>query len=96
MEGSIGDRRFFLNTVSFPCFSADSSTFRELTAGHETWTNIDILLSYSGQSVVHYTDNKAVVCISILGGASRQTKLKKMALEIFLTSQCISLPYVDF
>jgi hypothetical protein len=62
--------------------SAESSTFRELTAVHETWTNIDIFTFYTGQSVTHYTDNKAVVCI--LGGGSRQPKLQVLALEIFL------------
>jgi hypothetical protein len=53
--------------------SAESSTFREFMAVYETWTNIDILSSYTGQSVAHYTDNKAVVCI--LGRGSRQLKL---------------------
>jgi hypothetical protein len=62
--------------------SDESSTFRELTAVHETWTNIDILSSYQNQSVTHYTDNKAVVCI--LGGGSRNVKLQALALEIFL------------
>jgi hypothetical protein len=67
---------FYLNCVSRPFTtseSAESSTFREFMAVYETWTNIDILSSYTGQSVAHYTDNKAVVCI--LGRGSRQLKL---------------------
>ena len=49
---------------------------------HETWTDITILVEFKGQTVGHYADNKGVVCI--LGNGSRQPKLQKMALEIYL------------
>ena len=40
--------------------SQESSTFKELTAVHETWTNPNILIEYANKTVGHYTDNKAV------------------------------------
>ena len=40
---------------------------------HEVWTNEDNLIEFAGQTVGHYTDNKAVVFI--LSGGSRQPKL---------------------
>ena len=53
--------------------SEESSTFSELTAVHETWTDITILVEFQGQPVCHYKDNKAV------GNGSRQPKLQKLA-----------------
>ena len=44
--------------------SQESSTFKELTAVHETWTNPNILIEYANKTVGHYTDNKAVSFIS--------------------------------
>ena len=63
--------------------SEESSTFKELTAIHETWTREDVLIEFSGQTVGHYTDNKG--CVFILGGGSRQLKLQALALAIFLS-----------
>ena len=91
--GDVSDRGFFVYKVnskqrlfSRP-FTAvefqESSTFRELTAVHETWTNEDILAEFSGKTVGHYTDNKAVTYI--LSGGSRNFRLQKLSLEIFLT-----------
>ena len=39
--------------------SQESSTFRELTAIHETWIKEDNFRKFSGQTVGHYTDNKS-------------------------------------
>ena len=63
--------------------SQESSTFKDLTAIHETWIKEDNLREFSGQTVGHYTDNKA--CVFILGGGSRQPKLQSLALAIFLS-----------
>ena len=62
--------------------SEESSTFKELTAVHETWTNEDILVEFANNTVGHYTDNKAVTFI--LSGGSRNPRLQKLALEVFL------------
>ena len=68
-----------------PAESEESSTFRELKAVHETWTNIEILVEFEGQTVGHYTDNKAVVFI--LGSFSRHTKIEMYGNEGFPVSQ---------
>ena len=62
--------------------SEESSTFKELTAVHETWTKEDILIEFENRTVGHYTDNKAVTYI--LSGGSRNPRLQKLALEVFL------------
>ena len=65
-----------------PAEAAESSTFRELTAVHETWTKEDVLVEFAGQTVGHYTDNVAVVYI--LGSGSTQPKLQALALDVFM------------
>ena len=49
---------------------------------HEVWTNEDTLAEFAGQTVGHYTDNKAV-CYIIVGGY-RQPKLQSLVMSIFL------------
>ena len=44
-----------------PAEAKESSTFRELTAVHETWNNEVVLVEFEGQTVGHYTHNKAVM-----------------------------------
>ena len=63
--------------------SQESSTFKELTAVHETWTNPDILNEFAGKTIGHYGDNKAICYI--LAGGSRQPKLQKLVLDIFMS-----------
>ena len=63
--------------------SKESSTFRELTTVHEVWTDEPTLIEFAGQSIGHYTDNKAVCCIML--GGSRQANFQKLALAIFLS-----------
>ena len=55
-----------------PAEPEESSTFRELTAVHETWTNVEVLVEFEGKTVGHNTYNKAVVFI--LGSGSKQPK----------------------
>ena len=46
--------------------SEESSTFKELTAIHDTWLDETNLREFEGETVGHYTD------MCILGGGSRQ------------------------
>ena len=100
--GDASDRGFFVYKVnskqrlfSRP-FTAvefqESSTFKELTAVHETWTNDEILTEFSGKTVGHYTDNKAVTFI--LSGGSRNPRLQKLSLEIFLALRKFRIVWV--
>ena len=66
-----------------PPEAAESFTFRELTAVHETWTKEDVLVEFAGQTVVHYTANVATVYI--IGSGSRQPKLQALALDVFMS-----------
>ena len=72
--------------------SQESSTFKELTAVHETWTNPDILNEYTGKTIGHYGDSKAI-CLNLAGG-SRQPKLQKLALDIFLSLRTFNIVLV--
>jgi hypothetical protein len=93
VAGDASDRGFFVYKVEskqrlfsrpFTAVeSQESSTFKELTAVHETWTNPDILNEYAGKTIGHYGDNKAI-CF-ILAGGSRQPNLQTLALDIFLS-----------
>ena len=70
VAGDASDRGFFVYKVeskqrlfSRPftvAESKESSTFKELTAVHETWKNVDILKEFAGKTVGHYGD-KAVI-----------------------------------
>ena len=92
IAGDASDKGFFTykvdskdRVISRPFTAAESkesSTFRELTTVHEVWTDEETLTEFAGQTVGHYTDNKAV-CF-IMGGGSRQPKLQKLAMSIFL------------
>ena len=66
-----------------PAEAKESSTFRELTAVHETWTDKVIFVDFEGQTVGHYTDNVAVVYILCSG--SKQPKLQSLAMEVFMS-----------
>ena len=61
---------------------AQSSTYRELLAFYETWTDEKVLSSFSGQKVAHHTDNKAMVYIIAKG--SRNRRLQPMIMEVIL------------
>ena len=61
---------------------AQSSTYRELLAFYETWTDEKVLSSFSGQIVAHHTDNKAMVYIIAKG--SRNRRLQPMIIEVIL------------
>jgi hypothetical protein len=92
VAGDASDRGFFVYKVASKqrlfsrpfsvAESQESSTFKELTAVHETWTNKDILAEFTGNTVGHYTDNKAVTFI--LSGGSRNPGFQKFSSEIFL------------
>jgi hypothetical protein len=93
VAGDASDRGFFVyklgskQRLSSRPFTAaeseESSTFKELTAVHETWTKEDILIEFENRTVAHYTDNKSVTYI--LSGGSRNPRLQKLALEVFLS-----------
>ena len=59
-----------------------SSTWRELTSVHETWTNTEVLHRFRGARVAHYTDNKAVAAIVMRG--SRNVRLQPMIVQVTL------------
>ena len=64
VAGDASDRGFFMykveskqRLISRPFTAAESqesSTFKELTAVHETWTNPDILYEYGNRTIGHY------------------------------------------
>ena len=60
----------------------ESSTYRELIAFHDTWTNLNNLNKFKGMRVAHHTDSQALV--HILGKGSRNRKLQPMVMEAFL------------
>ena len=57
----------------------ESSTWRELSAFHETWTNKDNLEEFKNSRVAHYSDSQAMVYI--VGRGSRNRKLQPMIVE---------------
>ena len=59
-----------------------SSTWRELSAFHDTWTNQDNLHHFAGKRVCHYTDSQAMA--SIVSKGSRNPKLQPMVMEAVL------------
>ena len=61
---------------------AKSSTFRELLALAETWTNVKTLLRYKNSRVKHCTDNKAVSFILVSG--SSKPDLHKLVVDVAL------------
>ena len=73
-------------TLASRAFSAEeqlqSSTWREMKAVQETWTNPGILGRFSGCRVAHYTDNKAVAAIVSKG--SRNPRLQPLVVETVL------------
>ena len=88
VAGGASDRGFFVYRVnskqrlfSGPFTAAESqesSTFQELIAVIETWINEDFLVKFTGNTVGHYTDTKAVTFI--LSGGSRNPGLQKLSL----------------
>ena len=66
VAGDASDRGFFVYKVeskqrlysrpSTVAESKESSTFKELTAVHESWKNVDILKELAGKTVGHYGD----------------------------------------
>ena len=66
-----------------PTEAKESSTFCELTAVQETWTNEVVLIEFEGQTVGHYNDNVAVVFI--LDSGSKQPKLQALAMDVFMS-----------
>ena len=52
----------------------ENSTFRELKAFHETWTNISNLEIYHGQRISHHVDNQGMVHIIIKGSCNRKLR----------------------
>ena len=67
-------------------FSAEerlqSSTWRELKAVHEVWTDPAMLKRFSGSRISHYTDNKAVAAIIAKG--TRNPRLQPLVVQTVL------------
>ena len=67
-------------------FSAEerlqSSTWRELKAVHEVWTDPVMLKRFSGSRISHYTDNKAVA--GIIAKGSRNPRLQPLVVQTVL------------
>jgi hypothetical protein len=61
---------------------AESSTFRELLAFRDTWTDEATLRSFRGKRVTHYSDSKAM-CIIVMKG-SKNRKLQPLVVEALL------------
>ena len=62
--------------------SLQSSTYRELVAFHDIWTNKSMLERFSGKRVTHFTDSKAMVFI--INGGSRNMKLQPLVVQTIL------------
>ena len=60
----------------------ESSTFRELTAFHDVWTNTQVCERFRNMSVHHYTDSKAMMYI--IGGGSKQPRLQRLLRDAIL------------
>ena len=66
-----------------------SSTWRELTAFRDAWTNPDILKKFEGTGILHYTDNQAVVHVLAMG--SRNARLYPLVVETILALRKYSI-----
>ena len=66
-----------------------SSTWRELAAVRDTWTNTEVLRQFKGCRVSHYTDSQAMA--SVLTKGSRNTKLHPMVMEVALALRQYSI-----
>jgi hypothetical protein len=60
-----------------------SSTFRELLAFKDTWTDPGVLVKFQGKHVTHFTDSKAMASIVMKG--SRNPRLQPLVLEAVLS-----------
>ena len=60
---SLNAKERFVSRPFSAAKNAKSSTFKELTACHETYMSNTILDSYTGERIAHYTDNLALVFI---------------------------------
>ena len=61
---------------------SQSSTWRELAAFHETWTDQTVLQRFQNSRISHYTDSRAMA--SIVTKGSRNSRLQPMVMESVL------------
>ena len=79
----VGEARTTLASRAFSLEEQDqSSTWREMKAVHEVWTDPAVLRRFSGCRVSHYTDNKAVAANVSKG--SRNPRLQPLVVETVL------------
>ena len=79
----VGGSRIMLATRAFTEEErGQSSTWRELAAVRDTWTNPEVLRQFQGCRVAHYTDSQAMAAIITKG--SRNAKLHPMVVEVAL------------
>ena len=60
---------------------AESSTYRELLAFVETWTNRQVLARFRGFTVAHYTDNKGLASIICKGSSNPKSELQPLIIQ---------------
>ena len=88
---SLGDNSKLISAPFTESQSKKSSTWRELFAVHQVWTDTDICSRFEGLTVKHFTDSKSVA--NILFKGSNILNLNVMVKEIFMSlrSHCIRL-----
>ena len=69
-----------------------SSTWQELAAVRDTWTNTDVLEQFRGCKVAHYMDSQAMAAIIVKG--SRNPKLQPMIIDVVLALRWYSISMV--
>ena len=80
----VGSQQTVLSARAFSVQEQEeSSTWRELTAFHDTWTNEEVLRQFAGTSVAHYTDSQAMA--TIIRKGSRNPKLQPMVMRAVLS-----------
>ena len=86
------DKSVMLKTEAFTQFeSLQSSTYRELRALYQTYTDPVTLTKFAGLTICHYTDSESVA--NILYKGSRVHLLNVMIRDIFWLSDIMSLSW---
>ena len=79
----IGNKTCLARRAFTPEETLQSSTFRELLAFHDTWTNVENLSRFQGLKISHHTDSQALV--HIIAKGSRNRKLQPMIMKVTLS-----------
>ena len=79
----IGNKTCLARRAFTPEETLQSSTFRELLAFHDTWTNVENLSRFQGLKISLHTDSQALV--HIIAKGSRNRKLQPMIMKVTLS-----------